>query len=248
MSSIREIGGGEVRRILGAAQGQCAQDRASAADGGDGGGADTGGLEQTVLFHRDTGIRFLLVGLRAGQSRGDPAQSSGQGHRRILRDRRHRSLKVLVVHQGVVLRVDDGGAPHLVALGDQIDYGPVRQPGHHQGQQPAQRLLGVERGREPGGGLGQQGEPLEFRQLVGRRLRSSGGLRRALGVDEHERAGFPAVHDVRRDQPRYGQQGAVPALEVVSSAWAVRPAWKACRMSHRLLGKRWPWASRCSRS
>ncbi len=214
-----EIGGGEVPRLLGPAQGEGSQDLPGAADGGDGRGVDAGGLEQTALLDGDAGIRGALVGGGPGQGRGHPAQGPGQRHRRLLGHRRHRPFQVLVVHQAVAFGVHHGGAPHLVVLGDQVDDGPVRQPGQHQGHQPAQRLVDVEGGGQPGGGLGEQGQPLEVGQRLGGLLRAGldGGLLRG-GVEDDQRAGPPVAgvaEVVRGDQPGDGQQGTVAAQEVL---------------------------------
>ncbi|GAA3131989.1 hypothetical protein GCM10017687_54660 [Streptomyces echinatus] len=202
----------------GAAQGEGSQDLAGAAYGGDGRGVDAGGVEQAALFDRDAGVRGALVGLGPGEGGGDAAQGSGQGHRGFFGDRRHRPLKVFVVDQAVVVGLDDGGAPHLVAFGDQVDDGPVRQPRQDQGHQPAQRLVHVQGGGQAGGGLGEQGQPLQFAQrfggLPGVCLRVGG----VLGVEDDECAGLAAGQGVGREGPRHGQQRAVGAGEVVPAA------------------------------
>ncbi|GGX78695.1 hypothetical protein GCM10010510_24560 [Streptomyces anandii JCM 4720] len=112
------------------------------------------------------------------------------------------------MHQRVPLCVDHGGAPHLVAFGDQVDDDPVRQPGDDQGCQPAQRLVHVERRGQRRGRLGEQCQPFEFGQRTDRRRRlrlSVRGRKLLRHVEQDQRARL-VTDGVGSDEPRDAEQ------------------------------------------
>lgn len=112
--------------------------------------------------------------------------------------------------------MDHGGAPHFVVLRDQIDDGPVREPGQNQFDQSVQRLVDVEGGRQARRGLGQQGQSFQFTQRFRGPFRMRPGSGRLWSrMEEHQRADVSAVHSVRSDEPGDGQDGAVRVSEVV---------------------------------
>lgn len=117
-------------------------------------------------------------------------------------------------HQVAVFRVHHGRPVDPPALGDQVDDRPVGELRHDQPHQPAQRLLDVQGGGQLGGGLRQQGQPLQLGQRAAEPVaRGTRLLRVTRRVEQHQRAVRPVVRAARGDQPGHRQERSVAALE-----------------------------------
>ncbi len=196
-----------------AAQSQGAQHLPHAPDRRDGRGVDARLREQAGLPCPERGVRREPRGGPC-QRGGDPTQRPCQRQQRVLRDGGEGPLEVLAPHQAAVPRVHDGRPVDPAALGDQVDDRPVGELRRDQPHQPAQRLLDVQGGGQLGGGLRQQGQPLQLGQRAAEPVARGARLLRVVRrVEHHQRADRPVVRTARCDQPGHREERPVAALE-----------------------------------